>query len=142
MIERTIEVDGSSDFGPCDCCGNMSRTVWGYVHRGAATEAAYFVQWTMGAVDLHGANFDLIIGQWGEESASSDRQAVSLAFRRLESGPSFMVIDAGDRPVASSDIVGTCLRRDDVVGTPAAKQAFEIVDAIWLQDRRIAEIVG
>jgi hypothetical protein len=33
------------------------------------------------------------------------------------------------------------LARAEVIGTPLAKQAFELVDAIWLRDERIAEIV-
>lgn len=142
MSGRTIEIGGSNDSRPSDCCGNASRTVWGYISSGGDAEAVYFVQWTMGAVDLHGANFDLIVGTWGEGATASDRQAVSLAFRRMPSGPSFMVIDSDGRPVRYNANVGTCLRRDDVVGTPVAKQAFEIVDAIWLQDERIAEIVS
>jgi hypothetical protein len=52
-----------------------------------------------------------------------------------------MVIDAVGRPAASSELVGKPLAREEVVGTPLAKQAFELVDAVWLQDKRIAEIV-
>lgn len=38
--------------------------------------------------------------------------------------------------------VGKNLSREDVVGTSLAHVAFDIVDAVWLQDERIAEIVG
>jgi hypothetical protein len=93
-------------------------------------------------VDRHGANFDLIIGKWGTGALRSDRCSVSLQFRRTEQGPSFMVIDSEDRPVASSELVGRSLARSDVVGTPIAQVAFDIIDAIWLQDERIAEIAG
>jgi hypothetical protein len=116
--------------------------VWGYVHRRAGTVAADFVQWTLGEVDRHGAHFDLIIGKWGTDSDRSDRCSVSLEFRRTEKGPSFMVIDSGGRPVASSDLIGKSLARDEVIGTALAQEAFAIVDAVWLQDARIAEIVN
>jgi hypothetical protein len=53
-----------------------------------------------------------------------------------------MVIDSASRPVATSDLVGRSLARSEVIGSPLAKTAFDIVDAIWLQDKRIAEIVG
>ena len=36
----------------------------------------------------------------------------------------------------------TCLGRQDVVGTPLAKYAFDVVDVIWLHDHRIVEITG
>ena len=53
-----------------------------------------------------------------------------------------MVIDSRRRPVASSDLDGKSLAREDVVDTPLARVIFDIVDAVWLQDERIAEIVG
>jgi hypothetical protein len=141
MRELSLEVTGSNDFGPCACCGAKSRTVWGFIHRGDVTEAAYFVQWTLGQVERHGANFDLIMGKWGEPTEATDRYAVAMELYRTPEGPSFTVIDSADRPVASSDLVGKPLARDEVIGTPLAKRAFELVDTIWLRDERIAEIV-
>jgi hypothetical protein len=141
MRQLCIEVTGSEDFGPCECCGSKSRTVWGFVQRGDVTEAAYFVHWTLGQVERHGANFDLIIGRWGDATDSKDRLAVSMELHGTCNGPMFTVIDSVNRPAAASDLVGKALARDEVIGTPLAKQAFELVDAIWLQDERIAEIV-
>jgi hypothetical protein len=53
-----------------------------------------------------------------------------------------MVVDSSHRPVAASVLVGKALARSQVIGTPLARAAFECVDAIWLHDERIAEIVG
>jgi hypothetical protein len=51
-----------------------------------------------------------------------------------------MVIDANTRDVARGELTHRGLRRDEVIGTALAKQAFEVIDAIWLQDGRLAEI--
>jgi hypothetical protein len=142
MTEFLIEPSGSKDFGPCECCGGRSRTVWGYVHGPSGPAAAYFVQWTVGEVDRHGAHFDLVVGNWGPDADPADRRSISLQFRRTERGPGFMIIDSTDRPAASSSLAGKGLARDEVLGTPLAQEAFAIVDAIWLGDTRIAEIVG
>jgi hypothetical protein len=139
MTDLTLEPGGSTD-AVCDCCGLQSRTVTGFVYRSGEAAAAYFVHWTIGDVDGHGAHFDLIIGKWGEGANPSDRHAVALEFRRTENGPAFMVIDASTRPAGRSDLVGAALRRDDVVGTSLATTAFNIVDAVWAQDERIHEI--
>ena len=138
--DLVIEPTGAKDLGPCSCCGDNSRTVWGFVHRGAAAEAAYFVQWTLGQIDRHGAHFDLVLGAWGDGTTRDDRYAVSLELRRTSDGPSFMVIDAGERDISHGDLAHRGLSREAVVGTPTAKQAFEIIDAIWLQDERLAEM--
>jgi hypothetical protein len=54
----------------------------------------------------------------------------------------FMVTDSAHGPVASSDLVGRALSRGEVMDTPLAQVAFELVDAIWFQDKRIAEIAA
>ncbi|MGV3768551.1 MAG: hypothetical protein ACO1NM_00825 [Sphingobium phenoxybenzoativorans] len=59
--------------GLCDCCGQASRTVWGLVHHEEITVAAYWMQWTVGHLNDPGANLDLILGSWGDNTAASDR---------------------------------------------------------------------
>ncbi len=138
--ELTIEPTGAKDLGPCACCSNATRRVWGFAHRGDTPEAAYFVEWVAGAVLRHGANFDLILDAWSDGTTASDRAAVALEFRQTERGPEFMVIDAEGRPPASSELVGRALGRVEVLETPMAARAFAIVDAIWVQDNRIGEL--
>jgi hypothetical protein len=142
MIDRQLEGIGQGDVGPCDCCGSMSRSVWGEIHRGDRTEAVYYVQWTLGRVADHGANVDLILGRWGDGTTPRDRYGVSLAFRRTDNGPAFMVIDGATRPIARSELVGKTLRRDEIMGTPLAGGVFDLVDVIWSQDDRIEEVRG
>lgn len=61
---------GTSHETLCECCGQQSRTVSGFVYEGDDAAAVYFIQWTVGGVDTHGANFELIIGRWGDRSRS------------------------------------------------------------------------
>lgn len=139
----SIEPDGSNDTGICECCGHSTRTVWGYAHANDCTLAAYFVQWTPGHISDHGANIDLIIGDWGEGTTAKQRYAVALAYRLLESGPGMMATDAGTRPVAESPLVGQALRREDVIGSDVVSQhCFAIADAVLDHDDRVAELLG
>ncbi|HEX4320866.1 MAG TPA: hypothetical protein VHZ52_08190 [Acidobacteriaceae bacterium] len=135
----TIYPENQASFGPCECCGNVTSRVWGYINRQDEGIAAYFVEWTPGHASNQ-ANFDLIIGKWGEEAEASDRQAVALEFRKLESGPAFRVIDAKERPVASNSLVSKALDRASVIGTPLAESVFAICDLIFLEDSRISEL--
>jgi hypothetical protein len=142
MNDLTVEPTGQNDFGPCPCCGNTSRTVWGFVNGPVGTVAAYFVQWTVGNLANHRPNFDLILGPWGEGAASADRFMIALQYRVLENGPAFTVIDPDGRPSATSELVGKALPRCEVVGKPIAAQAFAIVDAVLAQDYRLRELLG
>jgi hypothetical protein len=133
-----VEPADSNDQGPCSCCGNMSRTVWGFVHSPDETIAAYFVQWTLNKPE-HRAIFDLILGQWGEET-KHNRQAISMEYRIFDGQGSFMVIDASTRETANSELVGVALNREQVIGKSIVERAFSIVDAIFMKDERIEEI--
>ena len=98
MPEIILETTGSSDFERCECCGEHSRTVWGLARRDGAAHAAYLVHWTLGKVADRGAHVDLILGRWGEDTTPVDRYAVSVEYRRTDTGPAFMVVDATRSP--------------------------------------------
>jgi len=121
----------------CECCGQRSRTVDGFLHEDGATRAAYLVQWTDGHVSEHGANVDLIIGRWGEGAGPDERFVVSLVYHQ-ETG--FTVIDALARPAAESSLAARALARKDVIGSDLAADVFAMVDLVWCHDARIAEI--
>jgi hypothetical protein len=135
----TLEPAGQNDLGPCEHCGHNSSVVWGYIHRAGATRAAYFVYWTLG-ISEHPANFDLIIGEWGDATTPAQRVAVSLLYRNDVEQRSFMVTDAQGRHTDTPDMVGRALTRAEVVGTPLAEEVFTLVDFILLNDSRIGTI--
>jgi hypothetical protein len=135
-----IEATERKDSEPCECCGEYTRRIRGFVHSEERAEAAYIVEWTRCKVAEHGANFDLIIGRWGEGAEATDRFAVSLEYRQTETGPWFTVIDASSREVSRSELVGKALPRSEVIGTPLAKRVFDMVDSVWCSDSRVEEI--
>ena len=137
-----VEQADSKKFESCPCCGRSSNRVWGSVATVDRVVAAYFVHWTLGHVPENGANFDLIVGAWDDNTSERDRSAVSLEYRLLDSGPTFRIIDADGRDTAKSDLVGRALSRSEVIGTPLADEIFAICDAVLAQDDRIAEILG
>jgi hypothetical protein len=139
--ELALEFDAKNckELGPCPHCGQRTSRVWGYVYQFDAAIAAYCVEWT----PLHAerdATFDLILGRWGEDAEAADRQAVSVDFRVLETGPAFMVQNAATRPIGSSSLISAALDRNDVIGTPLADVVFAVCDLVYLTDLRIAEL--
>lgn len=51
-----------------------------------------------------------------------------------------MVIDSEGRPANDPKLCGRALKRVEVLGTPLAKEVFQLVDCIWLQDPRMADV--
>jgi len=135
-----IEPTGENTTGRCECCGNVSRTVWGEVYGPDGAMAVYYIQWTVGAPD-HLSNFDFLIGKWGEGATEQDRVLVSFTYNGThEDGGAFMVIDSEGRPAAKSDLCGRALKREEVLGTSLMDKACAIIDAVWLNDPRIDEV--
>ena len=135
----TLEQADQRDTGFCEHCGHNSRVVTGYISRDGRTRAAYFVHWTLG-ISEHPANFDLIIGEWGDTASPAQRFAVSLLYRNDAEQRFFTVIDATGRLIDTPDMVDRALTRLQVVGTPLATEVFELVDFILLNDSRIGTI--
>jgi hypothetical protein len=122
----------------CACCGNMTRTIWGDLSTEDRAVAVYYVQWTPGSPQ-HDPNIDLVIGEWGTDAKPEDRVLVSLLYRSRPDG-GVMVIDGEGRPADQRSLCGQALKREEVIGTPLAANAFALFDAIWLQDPRIEEL--
>lgn len=131
-----------TDYGPCECCGDLSQLASGMVRRDYEPYAAYQVHWTTHQVARHGAEFYVILGQWGDGTTAADRFAVALHFFIEPDRCGFAVVDAGATPMTSHPLVGRALSRESVINTPLAREVFNLVDAIWLEDENIAEITN
>ena len=133
--ERTI-----TNYGPCECGGDTSLLASGLVRRDQEPYAAYQVHWTKNQVAKHGAEFYIVLGEFGDGTTAADKFAVALHFFVEDERHGFMVVDADQTSIASHPLVGSALPRSNVIDTPLAEEVFELVDAIWLEDENIAEV--
>jgi len=122
--------------GQCDCCGHSTQMAVGEVANQSELQCKYYFYWTEDKQD-HYPSLDLVIGSWADNSSSNDRVLVSLVCLLDRDSRDFSFVSAKERPMASSDMFGEALERDQIVGTKLADQVAEIVDAIWSQDSRI-----
>jgi len=102
--------------------------------------AIYQVHWTSNQVVKHGAEFYVILGEFGEGTTAADKFAVALHFFVEPDRFGFSVVDADKTAISSHPLVGRALPRADVIDKPLAKEVFDLIDAIWLNDGNIAEI--
>ncbi len=136
--EETVEIQPASmkDSGRCACCGNSRRTVWGYVYRDGGPRACYFVEWTLGRRTCS-ARFDVVVGNWFDGTTEDDREAVSLEYRLLDTGPCFSLVDSAGRPAAEG---GRATKGAEIVGTPLAEEVVTIAGTILDVDDRVREL--
>lgn len=132
----TIETTGAATPGFCACCGNTNHRVGGLVWRDDEPHAAYFISWTQGHVAEKGALWNIVLGEWGDDTTVADRVAASLHSRH-DDRPGFGVIDAAADAETLKEIAGRMLMRDEVIGKPIATDIFAVCDAILDQDDRV-----
>ncbi len=129
-----------TNYGPCECCGGTSIITSGLVSRDHEPYAAYQVHWTKDQVIKHGAEFYIILGEFGDGTTAADRFAVALHFFVEDDRHGFSIVDADRTCIATHPLVGRALQRSDVINTPLAGEVFELIDAIWLEDENIADV--
>jgi len=135
-----FEEQNVTDYGPCECCGYFSRLASGMVRLNDEPYAIYQVHWTTQQIFKHGAEFYIILGEFGEGTSAADKFAVALHFFVESDRYGFMVVDADKTSISSNPLVGRALPRASVIDTPLAEEVFDLVDAIWLEDENIAEV--
>jgi hypothetical protein len=129
-----------TDYGPCECCGGVSLLASGLVRRNYEPYAIYQVHWTKHQIEKHGAEFYIILGEFGEGTTAADKFAVALHLFVEDERHGFMVVDADRTSIASHPLVGRALPRASVINTALAEEVFELVDAIWLEDENIVDV--
>jgi hypothetical protein len=112
------------------------------VRRNNEPYALYQVHWTTQQVARHGAEFYLVLGEFGDGTTAADKFAVALHYFVESERFGFMVVDADQTQIASHPLVGRALPRESVIDTTLAQEVFDLVDAIWLEDPNISEITG
>ena len=90
VADLVVDPDGESS-GHCECCGHVTRRIWGYIAKDDICVALYYVRWTVDHLE-HDPLFELVLGPWGEGTEAVDRYCVAMLYRL--SVRSFMVIDA------------------------------------------------
>lgn len=123
----------------CTCCGHETRRITGELHQGDSVVGVYLVQWAIGRPD-HPPIIDLVLGDWGESAGPADRVLVSLIYMPRKGGGLVSIVNAAERRVDISALFELALAREQVIDTPLAPLVFQIIDALWITEPRIAAV--
>lgn len=143
MAPVTVEPTKQKIHGPCQHCGGSQQTVWGWIHLGGATRAAYYVRWTAGHRE-QGMVLFVCVGRWEDQRYESERESVGVACRFEEGRPRFMIVDAATTPwgVQRQAVFGRLLERAEAVGGDVAREVFGYIDLLLIKDPRVARFVA
>ena len=135
MPTFTVEPTGEKEY-LCECCGDVSHTVWGWVHDSpSSTRACYGAGWVEGHEDKV-VRMTLSFGRWGPDSTADDRKAVAVEVLARD-GEVGMVI-ADDALFDKPNLFGRLLSRDEALADSSLADLWDAADAILENDPRVA----
>ena len=140
MATLTIELGDEIEPALCQCCGNETRRVYGFVFQDSNAYAVYFAAWTVGHVET-GVAIAICLGDWGEDSSPTGRYCVSLMCRATDDQFQFTVIDPTQSPWADITLVGKRLRREEALAHPEAGEFFHIAEHVISDDPRVSSFL-
>ncbi len=92
MAKITIEPGEAKESTYCECCGNKTETVYGFVYNNNDAYAVYFASWTIGHLE-RGVTMAIGLGGWAEGGIPDQRRSVGFECRTTEDQIQFAVID-------------------------------------------------
>ncbi len=118
----TVEPTGEKEY-LCECCGDVSHTVWGWVHDSPrSTRACYGAGWVDGHEDKV-VRMTLSFGPWAAGTTADDRKAVAVEIPPHDREVGMVVAD--DALFDHPDLFGRLLSRDEALADPSLADLWE-----------------
>jgi hypothetical protein len=136
MPKITIELGEERELSHCECCGNVTRSVHGFLYKDNDAYAVYFASWT----DNHKERVVTIaigLGEWGDNATEEDRFSVGLNAWSVAEQKNFAVIEPSDSPWGATKFIGRMMSRDSVLASPEKEEFFHVAEHIVNDDPRI-----
>jgi hypothetical protein len=135
----SIEPGSEAITGQCTCCGGNTHVYRGFVYRDQNAFAIYLIAYTDGHPEV-GSSMTLSIRGWGDGADRAEKESVSLRWHKTPTGPGCSVVEPEEAFFREDrDFLGPMLTREEAMLSGRAAEAFQIADAIWSADARLAK---
>ena len=124
----------------CDCCGRVSRTVHGFIYKDGDAYAVYYAGWSEGHPD-RGVTMAIAVGEWTDDSTTSDRVSVGIESRSTASEIQFSVLEPEQSPWGHTELLGAMLARPKALAHPVLPEIFEVAEYVVAHDERVASFL-
>lgn len=140
MSALAIEFSSTKELPACPCCGKKAVHVGGFVYYAEEKRAEYLIAWHPGAPDEDSLWLFRFADDWDHEGSLGVPEVILLRCGTVEGKFGFGIVDADCEFARGVAPTAELLSRSSVVGTELAREVFEAVDYIWLNDDRLNEI--
>jgi hypothetical protein len=124
-----IEVGTNAEITKCHCFGQESFVGHGFVYKDGDAYAVYYVGWSRYHLEKN-ISIALAIGEWGDNSTSSDRTCFGIEAREGDYEIQFQIINPEDSPWPNTELLGVMLSREESIKHPLLEELFNIVGEI------------
>ena len=138
MAIITIEMGPDKPPFKCECCGEKSQTVHGFVYSNDNAHAVYYAGWSEGHPD-QGVCMAISVGEWGDGADPANRRCVTMDCRIRDDQFQFSVFDADQSSWSDVAHLGEKLSRNAALSDPQIGVYFHIAEHIISDDIRVVE---
>lgn len=118
----------------CECCGNASTTLTGFVSEDGDAYAVYYASF---AEEHPHVKAVVSLGIWWEGGTPKDRVAFAVVLWEDKDQFGVRLVDAEESPWKDAELLGRMLNRDEALQHPRVKDAFHITDHMVEEDPEI-----
>jgi hypothetical protein len=137
QIEVEVGEDQNPPF-PCQCCGNLSHSSYGYLYSDGSAHAVYFARWTEHHDNGPRVTMLISLGEWGTDHPRlGARVCMALLAWTRDDGVVYSVLNAGDTSWATQAALGTMLTRDEALAHPYRDEFFHLAEHVTAEDPAI-----
>lgn len=129
MYELRLEYGDPINPTNCDCCGNTSNTVTGFIYNDDFAHGVYFGRWTDGHLPKE-IKLTICIGEWGEGSNPNNRDSINLRIRGKEEGFRMMITDSIESPWKENSILGNFMDRQEALNSKYKTEFLRIAEKV------------
>lgn len=136
MMEFKLELGDEQVVSACECCGQRSTTVHGFVYASGAPFAVYYAGWPICA-QKPAIVLAIATGKWSDDSTAADRVSMGFSVKSTSSQITFSVLDPSETPWGETPLFGKMLPRINAIRHASWQCTIQVAEYVVTEDPRI-----
>ncbi len=133
----TLELGQEKPPSTCECCGNLLRSVHGFIYKSMDAYAVYLACWTEGHTES-GVSLAIGLGEWNDDAGPEQRTSVGLECRASNNQYLFSILEPMDSPWSKTKFIGQMMTREQTLKSELKDDFLAVAEFITLNDARLS----
>ena len=135
-MNLTLELGQEKPPSTCECCGNLLRSVHGFVYESMDAYAVYLACWTEGHAE-NGISLAISLGEWSDDAGPEQRMSVGLECRAASDQYTYSILEPTASPWRKTKFIGQMMTREQALKSELKDEFLRAAKYVTLNDVRL-----